>query len=357
MQQNSYIKTERYTGNDFFQSEQQKIFGKSWVMAGLSSRISKPRTHFVCKTPEQSYLITRDEKGQVHAFYNSCLHRGTQLARSSGKGEIQCPYHGWKYTHDGILAKIPKPDGMMGTPCNHGRLRPIHCMERSGTIWISWAEEPPAIDKDLMDIFSDLKAYRFEEFSPVESRDFVFPVNWKIVLENSLDFYHVAFAHSSTVNAHVKQGPTFERLGFHNLQSLFIAPYPWRSWIDSKTARGGPYTDKQKQSLHKYFIFPNLVLNVLPYHITIMQLWPVGTDSCWMRYRFCMRKGASVLERARVYGTWLASRWILYEDVRLYSGIQSGMNRSPFAEQPLHEEECAIQHFHEQLTTFVESSS
>ena len=188
MQQNSYIKTERYTGNDFFQSEQQKIFGKSWVMAGLSSRISKPRTHFVCKTPEQSYLITRDEKGQVHAFYNSCLHRGTQLARSSGKGEIQCPYHGWKYTHDGILAKIPKPDGMMGTPCNHGRLRPIHCMERSGTIWISWAEEPPAIDKDLMDIFSDLKAYRFEEFSPVESRDFVFPVNWKLCLKIHLIF-------------------------------------------------------------------------------------------------------------------------------------------------------------------------
>ena len=353
----AYINTDRYTAKSFFKSEQEKVFGNSWVMAGLSSRLPQPRTHFVCKTPEQSFLITRAADGTVHAFYNSCLHRGTQLAHSTGKGTIRCPYHGWTYHHDGVLSEIPKPDDMKGTPCNHGKLKEIHCMERSGSIWISWAKDPPSIDEELDAIFSDLEAYRFEEFSPVESRDFVFPVNWKVVLENSLDFYHVAFAHSSTVSAHVKHGPTFEKIGRHNLQSLFIAPYPWRAWIDNKTARGGPYTEKQRQSLHKYFIFPNLVLNVLPYHITIMQLWPVGTNSCWMRYRFCLRKGAGLLERARVYGTWLASRWILYEDVRLYKGIQSGMNLSPFEKQPLHAEECAIQHFHEQLTALIEPST
>jgi phenylpropionate dioxygenase-like ring-hydroxylating dioxygenase large terminal subunit len=242
---------------------------------------------------------------------------------------------------------------MLGSPCNHGSLQELHCIERCGLVWVSLAKERPPFDDSLTDILSGLEVYRFEEFSPVEARDFVFPVNWKIVLENALDFYHVAFAHSSTVSAHVQNAPTFERLGPHNVQSLFIAPYPWRSWIDSKTARGGPYSQKQKQSLHKYFLFPNLVLNVLPYHITIMQVWPIDRQSCWMRYRFCIRKGAGLLERARVYGTWLASRWILYEDVRLYDGIQRGMNRSPFDKQPLHSEEGAIQHFHEQLTSIL----
>ena len=84
------------------------------------------------------------------------------------------------------------------------------------------AEKPPQLDHELDKVFTDLEGYRFGEFTPVEGRDFTFPVNWKIVLENSLDFYHVAFAHSSSVNAHVTRGPSFETLGRHNLQSLFI---------------------------------------------------------------------------------------------------------------------------------------
>lgn len=357
MEDASYIDTKRYLDSEFFHKEKESVFAKSWLFAGLSSRLPQPKSHFVCTTPENSFLVTRDEEGKVHAFYNNCLHRGTHIAKKDGRGDIHCPYHGWKYTHKGVLHEIPKPKGMKGAPCNHGQLKTIHCTEKSGMIWISYAETEPSFDADLLKILQHVEAYRFAEFEPVEARDFVFPINWKIVLENSLDFYHVAFAHSSTVSAHVKQGPTFERLGKHNLQSLFIAPYSWRSWIDSKTARGGPYTEKQKQSLHKYFIYPNLVINVLPYHITIMQLWSDTPQSSWMRYRFCLRKGAGLLERARVYASWLASRWILFEDVRLYSGIQRGMNVSPFASQPLHEEEQAVQHFHEQIGLSIESTS
>jgi len=355
MDSQPYIETDRYVTDSFFQKEQNSLFSKLWLFAGISSRLPQPQSHFVFTTPQHSFLITRDEKGKVHAFFNNCLHRGTQLASKSGKGPIRCPYHGWKYKHDGRLEEVAKPDKLLSVPCNQGRLRKIHCMERSGMIWVSTAESPPELDTELDAIFTDLEGYRFEEFSPVEARDFRFPVNWKIVMENSLDFYHVAFAHSSSVNAHVNNGPSFETLGRHNLQSLFIAPYPWRSWIDARTSRGGPYTQKQKQSLHKYFLFPNLVLNVLPYHITIMQFWPIDVNRCWLRYRFCLRKGAGLLERARVYATWLASRWILYEDVRLYSGIQVGMKRSPFSKQPLHEEERAIQHFHDQLSKIIES--
>ena len=355
MSSNPYVDTDRYTTDSFFQKEQDSIFSRRWLFAGLSSRIPIPESHFVFTTPKDSFLITRDLEGKVHAFYNNCIHRGTQIASKSGSGKIQCPYHGWTYTHKGRLLDIPKPEGLSSSPCNHGSLRRIHCIERSGMVWISTADIQPEIDHELNDIFHALEGYQFTEFYPVEARDFTFKVNWKIVLENSLDYYHVAFAHSSTVNAHVDMGPTFETLGRHNLQSLFIAPYSWRKWLDAKTSRGGPYTEKQKQSLHKYFLFPNLILNVLPYHITIMQVWPIGVHHCRLRYRFCLRKGAGLLERARVYATWLASRWILYEDVRLYSDIQLGMNRSPFAKQPLHEEEKAIQHFHEQLTDILGS--
>ena len=54
-------------------------------------------------------------------------------------------------------------------------------------------------------------------------------------------------------------------------------------------------------------------------------------------------------------GTYLASRWILYEDVRLYSEIQHGMHNAGIL-QPLHEDERAIAHFHSRLTHWIDSN-
>ena len=46
---------------------------------------------------------------RVAAFYNSCLHRGTQLAPAGSAGtvgEFRCPYHGWRYALDGVARSI-----------------------------------------------------------------------------------------------------------------------------------------------------------------------------------------------------------------------------------------------------------
>jgi phenylpropionate dioxygenase-like ring-hydroxylating dioxygenase large terminal subunit len=125
---------------------------------------------------------------------------------------------------------------------------------------------------------------------PVEARDFHFPVNWKVSLENALDYYHVSTVHPKTVGAHVDAEPTFTDMGWHSLQTLYIAPYGWREKLDRHCARQRPYSDHELSSLHKYFVFPNLVINVLPYHLTVMQFFPDGPTNCIMRYRFCQRR-------------------------------------------------------------------
>ena len=53
-----------------------------------------------------------------------------------------------------------------------------------------------------------------------------------------------------------------------------------------------------------------------------------------------------MIERARVWASWVASRIILYEDVRIYKQIQHGMMESSLERQPLHEQERGVGHFH-----------
>ena len=229
--------------------------------------------------------------------------------------------------------------------------------ERFGLIFICFSEPKIEADEFFAELERRLDKYQLAQMKPIEARDFEFDVNWKISLENSLDFYHVTRVHPKTVGAHIDNLPLYENIDLHCLQTLHIAPYFWRTMIDKHCARRDVYTDHELSSLHKYYVFPNLVLNVLPYHLTIMQFFPIDHERCIMRYRFCMREKPSLLERTRSYASWVASRIILYEDVKIYPQIQRGMNQGSIVEQPLHKEEIGVSHFHASLESWLQDSS
>jgi phenylpropionate dioxygenase-like ring-hydroxylating dioxygenase large terminal subunit len=352
------VPTQHYTRKEHLDIEKQEIFSTSWLFASLSGRLPKPNMQVALEVYGHSVLLVRDEEGVLHAFQNSCLHRGTELRCSqekrgqwSGKvdEEISCPYHGWKYDLSGTLRHIPKKERLLTQA--GGKLKEFQSTERFGLIWICFGIPKKTPDQFFSKLDGRLEKYQLEEMRPVEARDFEFPVNWKISLENTMDFYHVSTVHSKTVGAHIENLPSFEDLDWHNLQTLFIAPYSWRELLDKHCARGDvdAYSPQELSSLHKYFVFPNLVINVLPYHLTIMQLWPIDQKTCLMRYRFCMREKPGVVERMRTVASWVASRVILYEDVRLYPKLQRGVEEEAIENQTFHEEEIGGLHFHQAL--------
>ena len=342
--------------------QKEKVLFDGWVVAALSSQLPEPSTLWVADLRTQTVLLVRGEDGVVRAFENSCVHRGTQIqsvkmGRNSWKGSsidsVQCGYHGWKYSLKGVVTHIPKSKGIQ---CTETKLRQFAVYEDSGFIWVS-LNEPKIPAAELFAPITDaVRHYRLEEMEPIEARDFHFSVNWKIALENALDYYHVSTVHPKTVGAHVDSEPTFSELGWHSLQTLYIAPYGWREKLDRHCARHRDYSDHELSSLHKYFVFPNLVINVLPYHLTVMQFFPVGPTKCIMRYRFCQRRSPGLIERSRVFASWLASRYILYEDVKMYTRIQEGIERSSQSEHPLHEQERGVEHFHHSLKRWILSN-
>ena len=71
-----------------------------------------------------------------------------------------------------------------------------------------------------------------------------------------------------------------------------VADYGWRRWLDARTSRGGPYDATKQSALHRYFLFPNTILNILPSQMTIYTSWPVDAERCRLEYRFCVRPRA-----------------------------------------------------------------
>ena len=95
-----------YTSPAIFEREQREIFGAQWLCVGREETIARTGDFFIVERAGENLIITRDDTGDVHAFFNVCRHRGTRLCEDAGgrfAGSIQCPYHAWTYALDGAL--------------------------------------------------------------------------------------------------------------------------------------------------------------------------------------------------------------------------------------------------------------
>jgi len=70
-----------YTSQERFQAEREKIFRKVWIPVAREAELPNPGD-FIKRDIyplEAEALITRDNDGQLRAFHNTCLHRGSTI--------------------------------------------------------------------------------------------------------------------------------------------------------------------------------------------------------------------------------------------------------------------------------------
>ncbi len=348
------IESARYIDPAFFEREKELIFRRSWIAACRIDDVSRPGAYHTLEHFDESVLVVRNHAGEIGAFHNTCRHRGSKLLDGCGRVQsINCPYHGWRYGLDGSLQAVPRAEGFERLAQSRMSLLKIRTETWAGFVWINLDDDAPPLLETLGGLDEEMAPYRLEEMEPIERKVFTLPVNWKTMLENVTDYYHVPVVHGRSVGVHVDEGPDLTSFGDHTRQRLDIAAYGWRERLDRRCTRGGPYNDKQLSALHKYLVFPNLLMNALPYHLTVMQVFPTGTQECEMHYGFYKRRGARGLERLRAYATWVASRYILREDFDIIERFQRGISTGRMTTQQLHEEEAAISHFHGVLSRWV----
>ncbi len=339
-----------YTDPDELQAERDRVFGRAWIAAAMPWEIRQPGSWTVLDLLGPSILLVRGLDGRVRAFHNACRHRGLRLVRRTGEGrEIACPYHGWRYTLDGRLGQLPRPEGLDGLLDRGCGLRPIRCASWAGFHWVNLDGPPREDDARFLaaamgPAAPEVEAYRLDEMRPIQDTVFTLEANWKLVLENATDFYHVPVVHRRSIQVGVAGRPDFAVLGDHTRQRLEMAGGRVRGWLDRRCSGPGDWTDLQHRALHKFVLFPNLLVNLLPYHLTVMQVFPVEPGLTRMRYAFCRREGTGLPGAARAAATWLASRWILHEDVVILRDLQAGLAAGSAGPATIHREEIFAAH-------------
>ncbi|MCJ8332423.1 MAG: Rieske 2Fe-2S domain-containing protein [Lentisphaeria bacterium] len=143
-------------------------------------------------------VIARFETGLLAAD-QACPHKGMRLELGCiEKGELQCPYHGWRFNQQGECTKIPS---LENPPCE--RLQSAHLNnydveERYGMIWVK-------LDKDEITPLPNIPEFENSDWHYLVAEPMFFDAGFRREIENYLDMTHFAFAHKNSLGLAAKE--------------------------------------------------------------------------------------------------------------------------------------------------------
>ncbi|MGH3315188.1 MAG: Rieske 2Fe-2S domain-containing protein, partial [Nocardioidaceae bacterium] len=211
-----------YNDAEIFALEKERLFGRTWMFVAHESEVPQAGDYVVRRVLEDSFIIARDQNGQVRAMFNMCLHRGMQVCRAEmgNASHFRCPYHGWSYRNDGRLAGLPfhrdAYGGEEGFPRKDQTLLPAPALDTyNGLIFISLDPDAPPLRRYLGDFTFYLDYYTRQSPSGIElsgPQRWRIKANWKIGAENFAgDMYHTPHTHTSVVEIGLFREPKAEK--------------------------------------------------------------------------------------------------------------------------------------------------
>ena len=313
----------RYLDPSYMEKEWAAIWRQTWLLAGLESDVAKNGDYFVFDIGREQILISKTSSGNVQGFYNVCQHRGNRLITHERGNAVnfRCAYHAWTYNIDGELKTIPYKERFLnGVPCEERALTKVNTDCWNGFVFVSLAENPPPLLEFLGPVADRLNPYRFDKMVLVEDQTVHLNCNWKAVVDNFSELYHVDFLHpqhkrmvdccndtvhlfpnghtglavpGATVNPRfpVPEMPT--DIQTVQLKSIGLDPADFKGKVmqvrqavqkqkrQIGIKRGMDYselTDEQLSDVWQYNLFPNTILSFTPEHCWVLRARPHPTD-------------------------------------------------------------------------------
>lgn len=312
------VHREVFVSDDVLKREREKIFDSCWIYAGHTSEVKNPgdfRTRNIAGRP---IIFCRDQAGQVRAMINSCRHRGAIVCREregNGRG-FYCFYHGWTFSSDGSLRSVPGEDAYAGSFDKKDMgLAQVARLESYRDFWfVSFDPDAPPLE----DYLADAKTYidLIVEQSPSGqmeiisgTQEYEIRANWKLLVENSVDDYHLISTHITWMNYMSNSGVSMKRpkglllpsagkgidLGNGHLcidnpnyrgrpVAAWISVYGEEAKADIEAMRaelvarlGEARAKRVADTNRNLSIFPNLIINDGS-SVTVRNFWPVAPD-------------------------------------------------------------------------------
>ncbi len=220
------IPNKAYFDAGIFNKEKTDLFRKVWYYVGLTLDLEHHQDFITVKVGGLS-VVVQNHKGTLKAFHNVCTHRFNKIKSAKcGSGPLACPYHGWNYNQDGIPFGIPLKKEFQGLDketLNSLRLQQFKLETCGSFVFVNVSNDAVSLSEFLGE-----SAARLQEISKMIGRKIEYheipnAANWKIVIENTLEGYHISSVHPHTFfkqGFNLKSAVDFESAGMHTAMIL-----------------------------------------------------------------------------------------------------------------------------------------
>lgn len=191
-----------YTAEDFARQERETVFRRNWVHVAGGHDVPEPGDAFPTVVAGLPIVVVRQRDGTIRSFHNVCRHRGCLLVteRQSRRAVLNCKFHAWAYGLDGQLHRTPHWDPADGTadPTFDPRqfsLIPVATATWCDQVFVRIAETGSSFEEHIAPLARRWAAYDLSLIRYGFHVQYEVAANWKLVIQNFLDTYHLPFLH------------------------------------------------------------------------------------------------------------------------------------------------------------------
>jgi len=268
-----------YTDPAVFAALRERVFARSWQVAADADQVRVPGQVLPFTLLEgvldEPLLFARDAKDELRCLSNVCTHRGTLVCPGAGiETVLRCRYHGRRFALDGRFLSMPEFDDVAGFPSPQDDLARVP-FGAFGKLLFASLDPAVPLAEWLAPVAERVSFLPIAEatLDPARSRDYLVQANWALYCDNYLEGFHIPYVHAALAGA----------LDYGSYRTEL---FPWGT-LQVGVASGGddvfalPASSPdhgRKIAAYYFWLFPNTMLNVYPWGISVNVVRPLAID-------------------------------------------------------------------------------
>lgn len=335
-----------YSSTRAFELQRELVFARSWQLVGDTDQVEVPGqvwpATFLEGMLDEPLLLTRDGQDRLHCLSNVCTHRGNLVCEGAGVEQVlRCRYHGRRFALDGSFLSMPEFGDARAFPTVHDDLPnlPLGVWEK---FLFAALEASLPFDEFLAPVRARCSWMPVADaaLDPARSRTYLVHANWALYCENYLEGFHIPYVHTALSDVLDYSAYRTDLFSSSSLQVGIARDDENVFDLPADSPDHG-----QRIAAYYFWLFPNLMLNVYPWGISVNVVRPLAVDRTRVAFLSYVWD-PSRLDR----GAGAALDRVEREDERIVECVQKGMGSrlyergrySPSREQGVH-------HFHRLL--------
>jgi choline monooxygenase len=316
-----------------YQLELERLFRPGWHVVATTAELPRPGS-FLTRDFLGQPLLLRNCDGQVQAFLNVCAHRHCLLTHEphGWAPQLRCQYHGWEDNADGHTGRIPDAHCFRPFDRENARLHRFRTETCGQLVFVCLENDGVSLDEYLGPFAQECRRWFAPPFRQAWVWQTDYDANWKIVLENSLESYHIPCLHQKSFGVMPPEETCNHDLADRHTTFCTPETYSWISTIQNMLVRSLGQTTTNIYTHHH--AHPNMTFISMDVMRMVHVLLPTSATTCrhrvWLYSLRGFRRNPLAWLIAKVLSGFVVrvARQITLEDAGIFADVQKGLQAS-----------------------------